>query len=71
MHASGCTTLCMFSKISDQSSSYSDSHQCTRNSHIPVSMRTSSDDDSCINFSGVQCCHCGWRGSHSDTCPFR
>ncbi|KAJ7094355.1 hypothetical protein C8R44DRAFT_814273 [Mycena epipterygia] len=19
---------------------------------------------------GPQCCHCGWRGNHSSTCPF-
>ncbi|KAF9446508.1 hypothetical protein P691DRAFT_673485 [Macrolepiota fuliginosa MF-IS2] len=23
------------------------------------------------NHSAPQCCHCGWRGSHSPTCPFR
>ncbi|KAG2066659.1 hypothetical protein BDR04DRAFT_1106317 [Suillus decipiens] len=64
MHASGFTALCMSSKTSDQSSSYN-------NHHIPISMCILSDDDSCINFSGVQCCHCGYRGAHSPTCPFR
>ncbi|KAG1846196.1 hypothetical protein DFJ58DRAFT_663932, partial [Suillus subalutaceus] len=38
---------------------------------LPVSMRISSDDDSCMNFNAPQCCHCGWRGSHSPSCPFR
>ncbi|KAG1871587.1 hypothetical protein F4604DRAFT_1768861 [Suillus subluteus] len=68
------TTTCMSSKTafsSDESSS-SNSHQCTRYSHpTPVSMRISSDDDSCMNFNAPQCCHCGWRGSHSPSCPFR
>ncbi|KAI0050587.1 hypothetical protein FA95DRAFT_1486911 [Auriscalpium vulgare] len=24
-----------------------------------------------VNASAPQCCHCGWRGSHSPNCPFR
>ncbi|KAG1825290.1 hypothetical protein EV424DRAFT_1320188 [Suillus variegatus] len=56
----------------ESSSSSSNSHHCTRHSHTtPVSMRISSDDDSCFNFNAPQCCHCGWRGSHSPSCPFR
>ncbi|KAG1763256.1 hypothetical protein EDD22DRAFT_888062 [Suillus occidentalis] len=47
----------------------SQSSSCTR--HTPVSLRISSDDDSCKNFNAPQCCHCGWRGSHSPSCPFR
>ncbi|KAF8224879.1 hypothetical protein L208DRAFT_1409387 [Tricholoma matsutake] len=25
----------------------------------------------CIDYSAPQCCHCGYRGSHAPTCPFR
>ncbi|KAG2141070.1 hypothetical protein DEU56DRAFT_797117 [Suillus clintonianus] len=61
--------VCTSSKAAQDSSS---SHHCTRHSNpTPVSMRFSSDDDSCINFNAPQCCHCGWRGSHSPSCPFR
>ncbi|KIM64191.1 hypothetical protein SCLCIDRAFT_115781 [Scleroderma citrinum Foug A] len=40
---------------------------------IPVSMRNGSNDvDPFVNAGGApQCCHCGWRGSHSPNCPFR
>ncbi|KAG0706661.1 hypothetical protein DFH29DRAFT_136082 [Suillus ampliporus] len=74
MHASS-STICTSSKTaaysSDESSSSTSNHS-TRHSHAtPVSMRLSSDDDSCMNFNAPQCCHCGWRGSHSPSCPFR
>ncbi|EGN93539.1 hypothetical protein SERLA73DRAFT_145169 [Serpula lacrymans var. lacrymans S7.3] len=29
------------------------------------------DADAFVNPSAPQCCHCGWRGSHSPSCPFR
>ncbi|KAF8799905.1 hypothetical protein BYT27DRAFT_7200887 [Phlegmacium glaucopus] len=32
---------------------------------------TVADSSSCVNHSSPQCCHCGWRGSHSPNCPFR
>ncbi|TFK42204.1 hypothetical protein BDQ12DRAFT_677783 [Crucibulum laeve] len=24
-----------------------------------------------VNHGAPQCCHCGWRGSHSPNCPFK
>ncbi|KAN0121633.1 hypothetical protein V8E52_003529 [Russula decolorans] len=27
-------------------------------------------EGSCVNHSAPQCCHCGYRGSHSPNCPF-
>ncbi|KAF9264450.1 hypothetical protein L218DRAFT_863105 [Marasmius fiardii PR-910] len=30
-----------------------------------------STGSSCSFHSAPQCCHCGWRGSHSPTCPFK
>ncbi|KAF8167218.1 hypothetical protein B0H34DRAFT_680875 [Crassisporium funariophilum] len=30
-----------------------------------------SETSSCVNHSSPQCCHCGWRGSHSPNCPFK
>ncbi|KAJ8586132.1 hypothetical protein M405DRAFT_823845 [Rhizopogon salebrosus TDB-379] len=69
MHAT-CSTVS--NAASPYQSSSPTSHHCTRLSQAtPVSMRTSSDDDSCTNFNAPQCCHCGWRGSHSPSCPFR
>ncbi|KAG1840718.1 hypothetical protein DFJ58DRAFT_708226 [Suillus subalutaceus] len=55
--------------FSNDEPSSSNLHHCTH--ATPVSMHISSDDDSCMNFSSNQCCHCGWRGSHSPSCPFR
>ncbi|KZP12250.1 hypothetical protein FIBSPDRAFT_669306, partial [Athelia psychrophila] len=45
-------------------------------SSCPVPARDTSNDDSdaytgTAHCSGPQCCHCGWRGSHSPTCPFK
>ncbi|KAH9969131.1 hypothetical protein BC827DRAFT_1121129 [Russula dissimulans] len=28
------------------------------------------NEGSCVNFSAPQCCHCGYRGTHSPNCPF-
>ncbi|EIM92420.1 uncharacterized protein STEHIDRAFT_143789 [Stereum hirsutum FP-91666 SS1] len=40
--------------------------------YTPISSRqTTGQDESPVNASAPQCCHCGWRGSHSPTCPFR
>ncbi|ETW86746.1 hypothetical protein HETIRDRAFT_41255 [Heterobasidion irregulare TC 32-1] len=33
--------------------------------------KVDSDEHPFANFSSPQCCHCGWRGAHSPTCPFR
>ncbi|KAF6761328.1 hypothetical protein DFP72DRAFT_880772 [Ephemerocybe angulata] len=30
----------------------------------------SSTSAACIDHSSPQCCHCGWRGTHSPSCPF-
>ncbi|KAH7886439.1 hypothetical protein F5I97DRAFT_1791395, partial [Phlebopus sp. FC_14] len=45
-------------------------------SSIPVSRRTTTPADDAalgglVNANAPQCCHCGWRGSHSPSCPFR
>ncbi|EIW64460.1 uncharacterized protein TRAVEDRAFT_25623 [Trametes versicolor FP-101664 SS1] len=30
------------------------------------------DSESCLlAASSPQCCHCGWRGAHAPTCPFK
>ncbi|KAF8971888.1 hypothetical protein BDZ97DRAFT_1152505 [Flammula alnicola] len=42
-------------------------HQSSSTSATAIS----SESSSCINHSSPQCCHCGWRGSHSPNCPFK
>ncbi|KAI9566307.1 hypothetical protein HD554DRAFT_2025693 [Boletus coccyginus] len=43
-----------------------------RASSIPVSHRLGHDDSTTfVNANAPQCCHCGWRGAHSPSCPFR
>ncbi|KAG9309070.1 hypothetical protein JVU11DRAFT_10952 [Chiua virens] len=46
---------------------------CSRHaSDIPVSMRHANDDShTFVNANAPQCCHCGWRGAHAPSCPFR
>ncbi|KAI0271455.1 hypothetical protein BC834DRAFT_859611 [Gloeopeniophorella convolvens] len=53
------------------SSSPATSHQHQPMLSVPVASREGDSEDSCINFSSPQCCHCGWRGTHSPSCPFR
>ncbi|EMD42257.1 hypothetical protein CERSUDRAFT_79851 [Gelatoporia subvermispora B] len=36
----------------------------------PVSSHTASEQ-SPANHNLPQCCHCGWRGAHAPTCPFK
>ena len=43
----------------------------TTSTTTPVVSHTHGDDKSCVNQSSPQCCHCGWRGSHSPQCPFK
>ncbi|KAF9218552.1 hypothetical protein BS17DRAFT_720366 [Gyrodon lividus] len=59
---------------SSSSESASVNHSCSRHtsSSIPVSKRNGADDTNIfVNANAPQCCHCGWRGSHSPSCPFR
>ncbi|KAH7923784.1 hypothetical protein BV22DRAFT_1014654 [Leucogyrophana mollusca] len=58
---------------SSSSSTNSSHNHCARHSNAtPVSTRNSSNDaDAFVNHNAPQCCHCGWRGSHSPSCPFR
>ncbi|TFK21276.1 hypothetical protein FA15DRAFT_672714 [Coprinopsis marcescibilis] len=37
----------------------------------PACPALSSSPAACTNDSAPQCCHCGWRGSHSPDCPFK
>ncbi|KAI0784222.1 hypothetical protein C8Q75DRAFT_736356 [Abortiporus biennis] len=36
-----------------------------------VESNTGNDYDQLVNKSAPQCCHCGWRGAHAPTCPFK
>ncbi|KAF8346097.1 hypothetical protein F5887DRAFT_962637 [Amanita rubescens] len=41
---------------------------------VPVNALSIPFDDSdlsTVNYSAPQCCHCGYRGAHSPTCPFK
>ena len=41
---------------------------------VAVSSKALSNDTttgSCVDCSAPQCCHCGYRGTHSPNCPFR
>ncbi|OCH95723.1 hypothetical protein OBBRIDRAFT_720123 [Obba rivulosa] len=35
-----------------------------------VSCHTASEQTP-VNHNLPQCCHCGWRGAHAPTCPFK
>ncbi|KIK97717.1 hypothetical protein PAXRUDRAFT_135711 [Paxillus rubicundulus Ve08.2h10] len=78
MHSAAASCACASSVSAHASSSSSESpsvnQSCPRHtSSIPVSKRNGADCDADIfvNANAPQCCHCGWRGSHSPSCPFR
>ncbi|KAF8838692.1 hypothetical protein BDN67DRAFT_971169 [Paxillus ammoniavirescens] len=78
MHSATASCACASSmsactSSSPSSESTSVTHSCPRHaSSIPVSKRNGADDaDNFVNANAPQCCHCGWRGSHSPSCPFR
>ncbi|KAL4251291.1 hypothetical protein ABKN59_006757 [Abortiporus biennis] len=56
----------MFSSSSTPSSSCSHSHT----SSAPNTNHSESST-ACVNHGAPQCCHCGWRGAHAPTCPFK
>ncbi|KAH0825967.1 hypothetical protein J3R83DRAFT_7562 [Lanmaoa asiatica] len=66
MHSAAASRVCT-------STSSSDAHHCSRDaSSILVTMRHGHDDPTTfVNANAPQCCHCGYRGSHSPSCPFR
>ncbi|EKM61543.1 uncharacterized protein PHACADRAFT_248221 [Phanerochaete carnosa HHB-10118-sp] len=42
--------------------------------YTPVLFRTTSSQHECtssVTHNAPQCCHCGWRGDHAPTCPFK
>ncbi|KAJ7195210.1 hypothetical protein GGX14DRAFT_575738 [Mycena pura] len=42
----------------------------TRRTRPSAAPKTDTPPASCNLNRGPQCCHCGWRGEHSSTCPF-
>ncbi|PCH34278.1 hypothetical protein WOLCODRAFT_22572 [Wolfiporia cocos MD-104 SS10] len=54
-------------------------HRCTSTAHapsplsaaVPVCHRHSEAHATPVNHNLPQCCHCGWRGDHAPTCPFK
>ncbi|KAI0724771.1 hypothetical protein C8Q72DRAFT_786742 [Fomitopsis betulina] len=51
--------------------------RCTRSSahqpcaaSVPVCHRAQ-EQPALVNHNAPQCCHCGWRGDHAPTCPFK
>ncbi|KAF9235380.1 hypothetical protein BU15DRAFT_51444 [Melanogaster broomeanus] len=71
--AASCACTSSVSAHSSSESTTSANQSCSRHtSSIPVSKRNGADDtNNFVNCSAPQCCHCGWRGSHAPTCPFR
>ncbi|KZT30977.1 hypothetical protein NEOLEDRAFT_1054402 [Neolentinus lepideus HHB14362 ss-1] len=64
-----CSTSASPSSCAPSCHHHHTSHACTA---LPVSCQNaSSQQDTCINYSSPQCCHCGWRGGHSPNCPFK
>ncbi|KAF8131418.1 hypothetical protein EV363DRAFT_1398511 [Boletus edulis] len=60
------TTSCAFESMTPPC------HSTHHASSIPVTMRHGHDDSTTlVNANAPQCCHCGWRGAHSPSCPFR
>ncbi|KDQ62904.1 hypothetical protein JAAARDRAFT_119996 [Jaapia argillacea MUCL 33604] len=60
------------------SSASSSSQTCSHSSSpspissMPVSTHsTTHGQESWVNQNAPQCCHCGWRGAHSPSCPFK
>ncbi|KIJ66573.1 hypothetical protein HYDPIDRAFT_129558 [Hydnomerulius pinastri MD-312] len=80
MHSTAASSSCACTSSATAYSSPSESmvlstnqHSCSsHSSSIPVSKRNGADDINIfVNGNAPQCCHCGWRGSHSPSCPFR
>ncbi|KII93092.1 hypothetical protein PLICRDRAFT_35269 [Plicaturopsis crispa FD-325 SS-3] len=71
MHSSSSTSSC--GSVHRPSSRSTSTTPCTPLAFaLPVSARhTTSDAQPCVNHGAPQCCHCGWRGSHSPNCPFK
>ncbi|KAI0059421.1 hypothetical protein BV25DRAFT_1828939 [Artomyces pyxidatus] len=68
MHSTSNTS----SAPSASSGTASPRHHTHPHPAVPVPSRsTAGDQDACVDYSAPQCCHCGWRGSHSPNCPFR
>ncbi|KAI0082318.1 hypothetical protein K474DRAFT_1655700 [Panus rudis PR-1116 ss-1] len=60
MYASTSTPVSAHSNASSQPSSPS-SAPSTHHHHSSAP----------VNCNAPQCCHCGWRGAHAPTCPFK
>ncbi|EPT03358.1 hypothetical protein FOMPIDRAFT_1116360 [Fomitopsis schrenkii] len=53
-------------------------HRCTRSTahqrpcagSVSVCHRAQ-EQSAPVNHNAPQCCHCGWRGDHAPTCPFK
>ncbi|KAF8551090.1 hypothetical protein OG21DRAFT_1513197 [Imleria badia] len=69
MHSAAPSCACASASSSD---SMTPRRATPHASSIPVSMRHGHDDTTTfVNANAPQCCHCGCRGYHSATCPFK
>lgn len=55
--------------VASQSSSTATSSRASTST--PITNLHVSDMSSSVNHNAPQCCHCGWRGAHAPTCPFK
>ncbi|KZT08771.1 uncharacterized protein LAESUDRAFT_648545 [Laetiporus sulphureus 93-53] len=55
------------------------SHHRSSTAHAPILCASSTPvchhheeaQSTPLNYNLPQCCHCGWRGDHAPTCPFK
>ncbi|KAI9066447.1 hypothetical protein FKP32DRAFT_1589515 [Trametes sanguinea] len=74
MHASSSATTSMTTAHSVASSPHmhASAHPSTTAAPSSAAYSSVADPESCtLAASSPQCCHCGWRGAHAPTCPFK
>ncbi|KAI0778839.1 hypothetical protein BD413DRAFT_601509 [Trametes elegans] len=77
MHAHSSAILAparSVASVASASHPHAHSHSHAPTHSVPVHAAASAvgDSESCIlSASSPQCCHCGWRGAHAPTCPFK
>ncbi|KAI0658469.1 hypothetical protein C8Q70DRAFT_996031 [Cubamyces menziesii] len=72
MHASSSAILAPARSVATSTHTHATAHSSIPSAPSVAAACSVADSESCtLAASSPQCCHCGWRGAHAPTCPFK
>ncbi|KAI0354657.1 hypothetical protein OH77DRAFT_1496607 [Trametes cingulata] len=73
MHSHSSAIITPARSVASSSHLHASAHAPATTAHSSAAACSSiAESEPCLlSASSPQCCHCGWRGAHAPTCPFK